>query len=384
MSKILVVEDVDYLRNDVVEFLRYEGFEVRGAPNGRIGLEVAREFIPNLVICDIMMPEMNGREMLRALRSDPKMATIPFIFLTAKTDPVHIREGMNDGAEDYLTKPYLVSELIGTIHARLERARVHEEAAMAMGETLRQNIAAALPHELRTPLNTIMGFSEMLMTEAPQLTMGQIVEWAQHINQGAMRLYRLIENYLTYVRIELIGRNLEQQRIVRQRVVKDPARIIELHAMGAEQEHPERLGELDLDLEHSDDLIVSESDLNKIMDELLDNAYKFSSPGQRVRLEGRLEGNRYLLRFIDRGRGMTAEQIAEVGAYMQFDRVIYEQQGAGLGLIIAKRLLELYGGGLEVTSEVGQGTTVTTWLLLADPAPAGTTPTPVTATSHLS
>src|SRR5687768_15229318 len=98
MTKILVIEDVHYLRDDVIEVLRFEGFDVRGAENGLVGVEVAREYMHDLIICDIMMPEMDGYGVLETLRSDLKTATIPFIFLTAKTDRVDMRHGMGMGA----------------------------------------------------------------------------------------------------------------------------------------------------------------------------------------------------------------------------------------------------------------------------------------------
>jgi diguanylate cyclase len=127
MTKILVVEDMDSLREEIIETLTYEGFEVIGAENGAVGVELALKHLPNLIICDVMMPELNGYETLTTLRRESSTATIPFIFLTAKADKVDIRQGMQLGADDYLTKPFTIEELLGAIAARLAKQTILQE-----------------------------------------------------------------------------------------------------------------------------------------------------------------------------------------------------------------------------------------------------------------
>src|SRR5262245_38058436 len=107
MKTILLVEDQGPMRRNLALMLRMEEFEVLTAENGRAGLELARREHPDLVLCDVMMPEMDGYGLLQALRTDPSTAAIPFIFLTAKGEKPAIRAGMNLGADDYLTKPAL-------------------------------------------------------------------------------------------------------------------------------------------------------------------------------------------------------------------------------------------------------------------------------------
>src|SRR5690606_34418328 len=102
LKKILVVEDEQSLRKDIIEMLSYEGFEVLGAENGRVGIEEARKHLPDLIICDIMMPELDGYAVLDELRKETRTAAIPFIFLTARTDKMDRRLGMEQGADDYL------------------------------------------------------------------------------------------------------------------------------------------------------------------------------------------------------------------------------------------------------------------------------------------
>jgi DNA-binding NarL/FixJ family response regulator len=121
MKKILVIEDEPEMRRNLATILKLEKFEVAQAENGRAGLEAARRERPDLIICDVMMPEMDGYSVLKALRADTKGATVPFIFLTAKGEKADFRSGMDLGADDYLTKPVAKADLLNAIAARFKR-----------------------------------------------------------------------------------------------------------------------------------------------------------------------------------------------------------------------------------------------------------------------
>ena len=121
MKKILLIEDEARTRNLFLECLKAEGFYTIGAENGRIGVQRAIDELPDLVICDIGMPELDGYGVLTTLRQDPSSAIIPFIFLTGKATKAEIRKGMELGADDYITKPSTVEELLGAISAQLEK-----------------------------------------------------------------------------------------------------------------------------------------------------------------------------------------------------------------------------------------------------------------------
>lgn len=121
MKKILVIEDNKHVRENTEELLALAGYAVSTAENGKLGVEKAKEFRPDLVICDIMMPQMNGYDVLRTLAQDSTTSSTPFIFLTAKTDRADMRMGMNLGADDYLTKPFEEKELLDAIFCRLNK-----------------------------------------------------------------------------------------------------------------------------------------------------------------------------------------------------------------------------------------------------------------------
>ncbi|MEG4486018.1 EAL domain-containing response regulator [Microcoleus sp. D2_18a_B4] len=133
MKKILVIEDEQVIRENILKLLKAEGFDVTGAENGSQGLYAAVSNVPDVIICDVMMPELDGYGVLVALRSNPVTATVPFVFLTGKADRSEMRQGMELGADDYLTKPFSKAELVGAISSRLKK----QEAVAEQYNTLR-------------------------------------------------------------------------------------------------------------------------------------------------------------------------------------------------------------------------------------------------------
>src|SRR5580765_5364857 len=146
MKKILVIEDEAETLENLLLMLEMEGFKPYSAPNGRIGVAVARRELPDVILCDVSMPEMDGYSVLETLRADSSTVSIPFIFLTAKSDKKDLRTGMNLGADDYLTKPASAEEVLSAISARLDRHGEKEQAAMAKVE-LKPNFDSAKPLE---------------------------------------------------------------------------------------------------------------------------------------------------------------------------------------------------------------------------------------------
>jgi len=122
MKKILVIEDEPEMRRNITALLRYHDYEPIAAENGRLGVEAARREMPDLILCDVMMPELDGHGVLQALQADALLARTPFIFLTAKGEKDDLRCGMNLGADDYLTKPVANADLILAIETRLRRS----------------------------------------------------------------------------------------------------------------------------------------------------------------------------------------------------------------------------------------------------------------------
>lgn len=355
MIKILVVEDDHPVRTNLLEILDAEGFSVMGAENGRVGVQLANHFLPDLVLCDIMMPDLDGYQVLAELRRNPATMAIPFIFLTARGEKSDQRQGMELGADDYLVKPFTIQEVLGAIRSRLEKhAQVSAHYQSKMDE-LRSNIAASLPHEFLTPLTVILAASDILVHHSEGIAPGEVPAIGERIHSAAQRLHRLIRNFLLYTRLELAATDPAKAEALRGYGVSEARPIIEETATRVAQQ-ANRAADLDLELIDAT-LPVSETHLSKIVEELLDNAFKFSAAGTPVHVWSYVDAPYvFTLSVKDMGRGMTAEQIERIGAYVQFEREEHEQQGQGLGLVIVKRLAELLGGELTVDSVPGEYT----------------------------
>jgi signal transduction histidine kinase len=267
-----------------------------------------------------------------------------------------MRHGMELGADDYLPKPFTIENLYAAVDARLKKAKVVREEAERKLADLRDNISMMLPHEMRTPLNGILAYGEILTSDAATIQPHEIAEMGQVIYDSGKRLERLIENFLIYAQLELIGTDPQKFNSMRKKTAS-PAKLIEKHSRDQAQQ-ARRTSDLTLDLTDVP-LPISEDYLTKIVEELVQNAFKFSQPGSRVRVTLAETSDAVTFSVEDKGRGLSTDHIKKVGAYMQFDRKLHEQQGLGLGLTIARRLTEVHGGALSIQSEQGSGTTVT-------------------------
>lgn len=360
MRKILVIDDEEWLREMVHMALHQKGFEVVEAENGSVGVEVARKELPDLILCDVNMEKMDGYNTLSSLRNEPATASIPFILMTGLADHAGMRHGMELGADDYLPKPFTIEALYGAVEARLKKVQaVRQEAEKKLAD-LRDNISLMLPHELRTPLNGILAYGEILAAEAETLPPSEVAEMGQVIHDSGKRLERLIENFLIYAQLEMLGTDPQKVNALRSKQTGAPARLIEEHSHNQARAF-NRPADLALDLVDKP-LPMSEEYLAKIVDELVQNAFKFSPKGSIVRVSFSDSVDSVCLTVSDNGRGFSSEHVSKIGAYMQFDRKMHEQQGLGLGLVITKRLTELHGGKLAIQSAPGTSTAVTVQL----------------------
>ncbi|MEK7676346.1 MAG: hybrid sensor histidine kinase/response regulator [Verrucomicrobiota bacterium] len=356
MQRILIIEDAEDVRSLITSTLENNGFQTLAAEDGVAGVALAKEHLPDLILCDIQMPRLDGYGTLAALRQQAATAAIPFIFLTGITDKMHMRKGMEQGADDFLTKPFSLRELLGAVKAQLQKQAVISHQSNQRLEQLRDNLSLALPHELITPLNAIIGFSSLLMDDCASMPHQEIRDFAQNIHKSALRLQRLVENFLLYSQIELVAVDPDKVAALRR---EERSPIKERITLVARQkaEQAQRADDLALHLEDVS-LPMASGKLEKIVLELLDNAFKFSDQGTPVLLAATVQDELFTLSVTDHGRGMTAEQIASIGAHMQFQRRLHEQQGSGLGLAIAKRLTELHGGELIIECTPNEKTTV--------------------------
>jgi len=360
MKRILVIDDDQSYRLMVSAVLKQSGFSVLEANNGQNGIELAQAHALDLVICDVMMEDLDGFGVLDRLRMDPATSTIPFIFMTGLSDKESMRKGMTLGADDFLVKPFTGEVLLSAVEARLTKHQELSDESERKLTQLRTSISLALPHELRTPLIAILGFSEILSDETGTLSQAEIAHMGKAILRAGVGLQRVIENFLIYAQIEVIATDSKKVESLRKSQLSHCSELIEPLSRRRAESH-KRLADLTLELSDGP-VAVSAEALTKIVEELLDNAFKFSEAGSSVHLITSTNKDDFVLSIQDQGRGMSLQQVANLGAYIQFERKFYEQKGTGLGLIIAKRLTELHGGRMEFAPNEGRGTIVRAYL----------------------
>jgi signal transduction histidine kinase len=359
MPTILVIEDEPSIRDNIADLLEASGYEPIKATDGQAGIEKARRYAPDVIVCDVMMPHTDGHEVLHAIREDDALAATPFIFLTARSTRDDLREGMDGGADDYVTKPFRTADLLNAIEARLDRREAIEEEQERQLDSLRHTISAILPHELRTPLMGIEGYSQLLMADWDELDGAEARDLLGEVVASSNRLKQLIENYILYARLAA-GLPVETPA--------EPTSVGEIVRLKAEDlaGNHDRLSDLQLTIEPGQ-VSLSSALFAKLIRELIDNAFRFSGAGTPVHIRGERIGDQYRLVIRDGGRGMTADQLKRIGAFVQFDRHEFEQQGSGLGLTIAREIIDHSEGALDIESTSGRGTTVTAQLPLAKP-----------------
>jgi signal transduction histidine kinase len=372
-NTILLIEDEAELLANVGDLLELEGYTVLKAASGKEGIRLAETALPDLIVCDILMPGVDGYGVLKALQDNPTTAHIPFIFLTARAGIEDVRSGMERGADDYVTKPFSGETLLRAVGARLARQTLQESATTARYEELRSNLSRALPHELFTPLTILRANAERLRNEWERMDQGQRNEHLDAILRASDRLCRITRNNILYARLEIARKDTAYRRRFLQGETLSFRQSLSSAADRTAAEHG-RPSDLLLQIDADATLPIADEHFRKIAEELLSNAFKFSSPGTVVTVRATVGEGVFRLSIRDRGSGMTSSQMERIGAYVQFDRQFLEQQGTGLGLILAKRLAELHRGSLSVESAPDEGTTVTVVLPLKRRRPRTSTP----------
>jgi two-component system, sensor histidine kinase and response regulator len=365
MKNILVVEDEENVRENILELLSAEGYSSYGAKDGEEGISLAKEKHPDLIICDILMPKLDGYKVLSVLSKETATARIPFIFLTAKTERDSMRKGMDLGADDYITKPFTRKELLQAVQIRLEKQVKLEKLAQEKISTLQKNVSIILPHELLTPLSIILSYSELMLDQGQQVDQQKMREIAGEINLSAQRLLRLIQNYLLFNELGLAFSDINKINKIRSsRVASSWITISEISSVIARQMNREQ----DLKVKLVDaPLRISEAYLQNIIEEILENAFKFSPLGSPIEISGvlMLQKSSYLIRVVDHGQGMTKEQIKDILDYSETGRSLNELQNIGIGLLLVKRLVDVHGGELNLSSTSEKSTVVEVILPLA-------------------
>jgi two-component system sensor histidine kinase/response regulator len=358
--KVLVIEDDARWRTLVELSLEADGHIVLTAADGLAGLALASEK-PDVILCDVEMPRLNGYAVLEALRQQPELRSIPFIFLTARSARSDQRKGMVLGADDYITKPFEPRELIESIRGVLAKRETLSERLKHYTDEYHREMAAPWAHELLTPLNGILGIAAMIESEAGTIPPADLRDLARSISHSARRQQNLARKLLQYFQLEQL----------REANWSDPGAAMEA-AAGIEDEIigvAERMSRsTDLHFECLPAAVrISPAWLRAAVGELVENGFKFSTAGSPVTVSSRIVDDLYRIEVTDRGAGMTPVEIESIAAFRQFDRSKHEQQGLGLGLAIVTHIAALHHAPLVIEAGPGGiGLRVVIELRLAD------------------
>lgn len=358
MPKILVIEDESNIAKNIKQILDLSNFQTIIAKDGKEGLSLVKKENPDLILCDIMMPELDGYQVLTEIRKDDDNGNLPFIFLTAKSNSQDFRKGMNLGADDYLIKPFTSEELLKGITTRLEKQAKINNKNQTLLDKLSFKIQKTLPHELYTPLNGIIVSGTLLHEYADTMKVEEIKEIAKILVESSQRLKTLSEKFLLCTYLELIINNPEKLQTIHEKNYECNTKNILSTIAEKQARKIQRENDLKLELEDIN-INMSESDFVKIVEELVENAFKFSNKGDEVIIRTNINDDNYLNLFIqNQGQGMTLEERENIAAFMQFHKDIYAQNGCGLGLIIVQKIIEIYQGILFIESVPHEQTTI--------------------------
>ena len=357
---LLVVDDEEMNRDLLSRRLERRGYVVEVATDGQQALDMVAERSFDLILLDIMMPGMDGMEVLGVLRQRYSALELPVIMATAKDDSHSVIDALNMGANDYVIKPIDFPVLMARLQAQLARKRAEEELRQAKEEAEEANQAksqflASVSHELRTPLNSIIGFANLLLKNKAGNLRAQEITFLERVSDNGMHLLGLINDILDLSKMEAKRMEVEIVSVSLDELVRETLGQMEGRMVGSQVELRAELPAAMASLETDADK------LKQILINLIGNAIKFTESGSiSVRVEADAPaGNPMRIDVVDTGIGIPEDRLEKIfEAFQQADSSTSRKYGGtGLGLAITRSLLELLEYRIEVQSEVGKGST---------------------------
>ncbi|MDM9385568.1 ATP-binding protein [Chlorogloeopsis sp. ULAP01] len=353
IPRILIVDDNADMRDYLMRILS-EYVEVEAVADGAVALAIVTERVPDLVLSDVMMPQMDGFGLLKALRADARTKEIPIILLSARAGEESVIEGLQAGADDYLIKPFSAQELITRVNTHLQMGQLRSEALHQERTTsrMKDKLLAEVSHELNAPLVAILGWTRLLRSSTPNPTM--LMKALETIERNATVQAKLIRDLLDISRITAGKTNLDLQCVALESIVG--------HAIATVRQSLETK-EICLECICEPLSITVQGDperLQQIVLNLLTNAIKFTPQGGRIEVRLHILQNQAQIVVSDNGKGISAEFLPHVFDIFCQSESSHSKGGLGLGLAIAHHLVELHGGTIIAESPgVGGGATFT-------------------------
>jgi signal transduction histidine kinase len=328
-ARVLLVEDNPDMR-EYIRAILASHWRVEIATNGREGLDAIHANPPDVVLSDVMMPEMSGVEMINALRSDAATRSIPVILLSARAGEEAITQGIEEGADDYLVKPFSAAELIARVRSHVARAQVMHELREV--NEVKNAFVGMVSHEMQTPLMIVGDFAALLRDRWDDTAEPEKFRYLTIIESYAQRLSRLVKSVLSLSRMEA-------------GVVVPAAQVIDVTAVvkSTVEELGSDIGVVIDGADSNDVAITAFADpdhLHQILINYLSNAHRYGEPPCTVHIKpgaGFVE-----VRVVDCGKGVPEESLAKL--FQPFSIVSAHEDSSGLGLSIVARLAESNGG----------------------------------------
>ncbi len=363
MTKILVIEDEFDIRDEVMNWLQFEGYAVVGAENGKQGLAAIHAEQPDLVLCDINMPEMDGHEVLIELRSNGHYAQIPFVFLTAAVDRDAIRQGMNLGADDYITKPFNHADVVNAVRTRLDKLEQIQSQIDHLSRVidvereqrlLKSRLVGMFSHDFRNPLASILSSSNILQHYSDRLTPERQHEHFRRIDGAVHLLLQMLDEMLMVAEIENGQLAYNPQPTDLKKLIEKS--VEDFCLIDGEKHH------ITTSIELPELVTIDPKLVQHIMTNFISNAIKYSPEASEIGVQAYVCGEQVVVAVQDAGIGIPETDLDRVfEPYFRADNARYVK-GTGLGLSLVQQVVEVSGGRVEVTSELGAGSRFTVWL----------------------
>ncbi len=353
---ILVVDDAREARNILVRLLALEGFESIQAANGREALDMLDDFVPDLILLDVMMPEMNGLETLQHIRERFPASQLPVIMVTALGSAQDVVRGLELGANDYITKPPQFEVLAARVRTQMHIKALEDQSRRNIAQleamsALKDKFLQIAAHDLRNPLNNITFGIEMIERYLADGEIDGAQELIGTIRVASRMMAGIINDFLDLgalqegelqLRIDLMNLNETLQNVVEQYMAQAKGKSVSLRW----QPDP-ALTQIWGDADR----------LAQVTSNLVSNAVKFCSAGDRVVVRTRADGDSAWVEVGDTGPGIPGAELPML--FQEFARLSNVPTGgersSGVGLSIARRMVELHGGEIGARSKVGSG-----------------------------
>jgi len=359
---ILIFDNSTNSISDLITNLTQSGFNILIASS----YEESKELI-NLKTFDMLIISLNFKNedeinFFNFIQSSPTFTIIPTILILEKNEGIENLITYEYYSIDIFYKPLNIQPIMKFIKEYFKRISNLAKRYETKMEDLRNSITSALPHEFRTSINGILGCAECNFRIIKKiecqsdLNLKCINEMSNAITESGKKLYRLTENFLLYSQIQTIINSNDKIFELRSENIHNPKEIIvEIYEMLPDEMKSSFI--FDIELQNAP-IQISYYYFFKLCYELIDNAIKFSENNSKIIIKSEIQYNYYVITITDYGLGMTQEQINNIGAYKQFNRNINEQQGTGLGLIIAKLITKIHRGIFKIESKINNGTTI--------------------------